>query len=189
MSYIDFSALGIMDKAVFETMTKHPDYSPRRISGAFKQYLKHYNDSNRADGFSRNNGARDNFNMLTKEDIYAELLKNIIKLDAYRSANGKVQNLSSKNDYFDAEYMSPLEQEKWLYNRISDFPIDVINFDLSHSDEMLSFLISSFVDSRYFYNYAPNETDIDDPMNLTEKDQMNMDKIDRYYKMGNVYGR
>lgn len=197
MSYLNNNTIGIINDYVMETRKKHPDYSQDRINGAFKQFLKNFDSPKRADGFSRINGSRDALNSLRNEDIYIELLKNVIKLKAYRDDNGERQFLG-KTDTF-SDNMHPLEKDEWLFHQIMYCQLDGINAMMTKNDKILNALINSFVESRYFSMDAelylankPNEpfnVPLDDPIILTEEEQDCLDKIDRFYKMGNVYGR
>ncbi len=164
----------IIDNAYDITMDKHPDYSLDRLCGALKQFVVHYNDPRRANGFSK--PARDDLNTLAKEDIYTELLKNIVRLKAFRDAYDKRQALAI-SDYFYPE-MHPYEQDEWLFHQIMYYPLEGIDDMMIRNEEIMNSLVRSFVDSRYF---SYNRTEIDDEMNLTEDEAECLAKIDGYY--------
>lgn len=175
------NTLKILDDAVRDTKEsrkiKGKSDEPTYYYGALKQFIKHYDNPKRADGFTRFNGARYAVDTLTKEDVYGELLKNIVKLKAFKDEYNKAQALAVSN-YFSPD-MHPYEQEEWLFHQIMYYPLDGINEMMSKNDDILNSLLSSFVNSRYYSGY---KDEIDDEMNLTEQEQDCLDNIESYYK-------
>lgn len=176
-------ALDIIDYAILETKNAHEEYSAIRYCGAIKQYIKHFDKPQRADGFTRFNGARDNFNTLSINDIYGELLKNIIRLKGYREAFNERQALKTP-EYFDSS-LHPLEKEEWLYHQIMYYPLEGIDEMMKNNDEILNSLIYSFVDSRYSFNKDKDykyDGNLDDLYNLTDQELNCLNEIDKFYK-------
>lgn len=174
------NTLNILDNAVKDTMQSYLEKkgevkSPSYYCGAIKQFIVNFNDPRRANGFTKSNGARDNVNSLTKENVYAELLKNIVKLKAFREDYGQRQALAV-SDYFSRD-MHPLEKDEWLFRQLMYYPLEGIDEMMKRNDDIMNGLIGSFVESRYYSN---NKDNIDNTM-LNEDEQECLDRINGYY--------
>lgn len=145
---------------------------------AIKHYLTHFNETNKADYITRNQNARNVFRSLSKEDIYAELLKNIIKMDAFRVRNGYNVALAAKPNFHDCT--NYLEKEKWLYRQIMYSSLDEFDSLIHRDPSVLDQLINSYVEDRYFSDY--DREAIDDEMNLNRDENSVIFNIDNFYK-------
>lgn len=145
---------------------------------AIKHYLTHFNETNKADYITRNQNARNVFRSLSKEDIYAELLKNIIKMDAFMVRNGYNIALAAKPNFRDCT--NYLEKEKWLYRQIMYTSLDEFDSLIHRDPSILNQLIYSYVEDRYFSGY--DREAIDDEMNLNRDENSVIFNIDNFYK-------
>ena len=175
--------LELIDEAIEQTMKKGGSYNS--VSYITDKSLSRYLFYNVADGFTRDNSAREHMESLNRDIVNKEMLKNIVKITALKNYQKEKVVSSTKKSFDDALTIGELEYI--AYTMIKKMNKDDILQVCLQYPKFYQGLMFSFVYRRHF---DKNHTmDMLDDKNIMKGEyKLLQDKIDNEYSSKKTIG-